>query len=383
MGSQMPEQQTRTGPSATLPSWTYHSPAFLAAERDAIFMKSWQPVGHLSDIPSTGDFMRFSLLGEEALVVRGDDGAVRAFHNVCRHRASRLVKHDQGHCGRLLQCPYHGWSYDLTGRLVFVPGEAGFDGLDKSTVRLVALEVEVYHGLVFVRFGGDGPSVSEVFGAHETTFCHYRIEEMQPLGRESQTELAVNWKVAVDNNNEAYHVPPAHPGLHRLFGNNYRLEVNEHGTSHGGSALTPGMDSPNWSERMYRRLLPEAEHLSADLQRSWHYISTFPSIAIDLYPDQVDFFQVLPLGVDRCQFRSRSYALPDERRTMRAARYLNDRINRLVGREDIDLVLGVQAGLASDSYQRGLLSREEARLQQFHDEIRQRLPDACLDSEPI
>ncbi len=367
---------------ATLPAWTYGSEAFFAAEREAVFMATWQLVCHVADLPQTGDFVRFRLLGEEAVVVRGEDGVVRAFHNVCRHRASRLVIDGAGNCGRTLRCPYHGWTYDLAGQLRLVPGEDGFEGLDKSRIALKALEVEIFLGLVFIRFGGREPAVARLLAPHRTALEHYRIEEMQPRGGESRRELAVNWKVAVDNNIEAYHVPVGHPGLQRLFGPNYTLETNPHGTSRGGGRLTEGTESPAWSERMYRRLLPRPEHLPPERAWGWYCYAMFPSLALDVYPDQIDFFQILPLSVDRTLLRSRAYALPDDRRELRAARYLNDRINRLVGREDIHLVEGVQSGLGSRAYGRGLLSRDEARVFQFHEELRARIPAATSEREP-
>ena len=367
---------------ATLPAWTYHSPAFFEAEKAAIFHVTWQLACHVSDVPAAGDFVRFRLLGQEAVVVRGEDGELRAFHNVCRHRASRLVIAGEGNCGHTLRCPYHGWTYDLKGRLRIVPGEAGFAGLKKDSVALVPLDLEVMLGFVFIRFGGDGPSVNEIFASHRDALALYRTEEMVPLDGESTRELAVNWKVAVDNNIEAYHVPVGHPGLQRLFGANYTLEVNDHGVSRGGGPLTQGEDSPSWSERWYRRLMPRPDHLPPERAWGWYYYASFPSLAFDVYPDQVDFFQILPLSVDRTLLRSRAYALPDARREMRAARYLNGRINRLVGVEDIDLVLGVQSGLGSPAYERGLLSSEEARVFQFHEEIRARIPAAASEREP-
>jgi len=374
MGERKISNATGTAMHATLPAWAYHDPAVFAAERKAIFHATWQLVCHVADLPRTGSYMRFRLLGEEAVVVRGEDGTLRAFHNVCRHRASRLVIDGQGDCGHTLRCPYHGWTYDLAGRLRFVPGEAGFEGLDKSTIGLVPLEVEVFLGFVFLRFGGDGPAVAELLAPQRDLLERYRIPEMEPLGGESCRELAVNWKVAVDNNIEAYHVPVGHPGLQRLFGANYRLEVNPLGTSRGGGPLTEGRDSPSWSERMYRRILPPSDHLPPENAWGWYYVACFPSLAFDIYPDQIDFFQILPLGVDRTLLRSRAYALPDARREMRAARYLNMRINRDVGTEDIHLVEGVQSGLGSAAYGQGLLSREESRVFHFHEEIRARVP---------
>ena len=182
--------------------------------------------------------------------------------------------------------------------------------------------------------------------------------------------MACNWKVAQENNIEGYHIPVGHPGLQRLFGERYSFAVLENGVSRAGGPLPETPDGLSWSERHYLSLLP------AECERAWGYVSLFPNVAFDLYPDQVDFFQIVPLAPDRTLLRSRGYALPDARREMRAARYCNQRINRLVGREDRGLVEGVQRGLASLGYGEGLLHRREARVRQFQQGVRERMSGA-------
>ncbi len=184
----------------------------------------------------------------------------------------------------------------------------------------------------------------------------------------------------MDNNIEAYHVPVGHPGLQRLYGTTYSFEVQPLGVSRGGGPLRDRL-STNWSERHYQKLLPDISHLPQERKRAWLYYSMFPNLAFDIYPDLIDYFQILPLAPGQSLSRSRSYALADDRREMRAARYLNIRINRQVGLEDVELVEGVQAGLGSRSYAIGRLSRKEARVRQFHDLIRQRIPvAACVEA---
>src|SRR5579862_2842076 len=130
----------------TLPAWTYQNAEFLALEKEAIFMRSWQLVGHVSELRKPGDYLRFDVLGESAIVLRDQQGKLRAFHNVCRHRAFRLVEKPSGHCGSLITCRYHGFSYDLCGRLVAVAAGEDFEGLDKSQYGLVPIELDTYLG---------------------------------------------------------------------------------------------------------------------------------------------------------------------------------------------------------------------------------------------
>ncbi|MBI2255538.1 MAG: hypothetical protein HYU58_13025 [Proteobacteria bacterium] len=127
-------------------------------------------------------------------------------------------------------------------------------------------------------------------------------------------------------------------------------------------------------------MLPDIAHPPSDRKRSWLYYNMFPSLAFDTYPDMIDCFQILPSAPGKSISRSRSFALPDARPEMRAARYLNMRINQQVSFEDVKLIEGVQAGLGSSSFQVGLLSRKEARVRQFQNMIRQRIPvAACID----
>ena len=130
-------------------------------------------VCHLSDIPRSGDFHTFEFLGESLVVMRTEDGGVRAFHNVCRHRAARLLDGTKGHCGKLITCPYHAWTYSLDGRLVAVPQKDSFKGLDTARHGLAMLEHEVFLGFVFVRFEPGLPSVRDMAAPY--------LHEMKPL----------------------------------------------------------------------------------------------------------------------------------------------------------------------------------------------------------
>lgn len=351
----------------TLSAAAYSDPAIFAAERRDIFLRTWQLVGHASDLPNPGDYLVFDLLDQSAILLRGEDGTIRAFHNACRHRAFRLLE-GEGCSPARVRCKYHGFSYALDGHLAGVPGERDFVGLDKAAMGLRTVELESWQDFLFIRFQPDaGPSVARQLDPLADHLARYRFAELKPFGREARDTVACNWKVAQENNIEGYHIPVGHPGLQRLFGERYRFAVLEHGVSRAGGPLPDSLEGLSWSERHYLSLLP------AECEREWGYLSLFPNVAFDLYPDQVDFFQIVPLAPDRTLLRSRGYALPDARREMRAARYCNLRINRLVSREDRGLVEGVQRGLASLGYGEGLLNRREARVRQLQEGIRARL----------
>ena len=141
--------------------------------------------------------------------------------------------------------------------------------------------------------------------------------------------------------------------------------------------------SDNPSERAYQHFLPEAEHLPASHRRKWLYYKLFPNVAFDIYPDQVDFMQFLPVSATETVIREVSYALPDARREMKAARYLNWRINRRVSDEDTALITRVQEGMASPSYVAGPLGTSEVCLRSFAQKLRRLIPEARLERAPL
>jgi phenylpropionate dioxygenase-like ring-hydroxylating dioxygenase large terminal subunit len=292
-----------------------------------------------------------------------------------------VVRGDTGNCGHAVRCFYHGWTYGLDGRLKAVPGEASFPGLDKGRFGLMPLEFEVWQGFVFVRFAGSGPSVAERFRPYERELAAYRIAEMEPLGRTWQCEMAVDWKNVMDNYLEGYHVPVGHPGLFRLFGNSYEVEVRE-GNVNRAVGVLRDKESANWSERAYQRLRPAPAHLDAELAGSWRYYALLPNNAFDVYPEFVDFFHIVPVAPGRARLRVRVFGLPGADRALRAARRLIQRINGKVQREDEGLVESVQAGLATSAYSTGYLSEKEACLRQLHDMVRAAIPVARQPEAP-
>ena len=368
----------------SLPAWTYRDPEFFELEQDRVFAPSWQIVCHESDLPDAGDWHTLEYLGESVLVIRGKDRALRAFANVCRHRGSRLVDGASG-CARKLVCPYHAWTYGLDGTLTGVPDAASYPGLDKGRHGLAPIDLEAWRGFVFVRLAEGGPSVSEMMAPYEAMIAPYRFEELRALGRVTLRPRAVNWKNIGDNYSDGLHIPVAHPGLTRLFGKSYGVEAEEHVDRMWGDM----QDRPSamWSERAYQRLLPAVPHLPADRQRSWLYFKLWPNVAFDIYPDQVDFMQWLPVSPTESLIREISYALPDApdypwRREMRAARYLNWRINRQVNAEDTALIARVQQGMASRSFTAGPLSDKEVCLRQFCRRMRELIPEARQERKP-
>jgi phenylpropionate dioxygenase-like ring-hydroxylating dioxygenase large terminal subunit len=366
----------------TLPAWAYHSEEFHALERERLFEPSWQVVCHVSELPTAGDFVSFEFFGRRGFVVRDEAGTLRAFHNVCAHRAHAVVSGERGRCGKFLTCMYHGWTYHLDGRNRSVSAPDTFPKFDRSKYGLKPIELEVFMGMVFVRFRAEGPSVAERMAPHAAELAHYRIADMVPLDDLWTHELEIDWKNVVENYVEDYHFPIGHPGLSALMEAKYDREIFPGGTMRLSHRMR---EKPlkSWSAERYAKFLPVIEHLPEDMRRRWTYFGLFPNVFFDIYPEWLDYFVVIPLAAGRTLIRARSFGFPDDRREMKAARFLCARLNARVQKEDEVLTRSVQRGLESGAYTQGILSDKEIVLAGFQDWVRERMPVARLVQRPV
>ena len=358
-----------------LPAWAYDHPEMARLELERILEPSWQIVCHVSAIPRAGDYTTFELGPNGVVALRDAQGGIRAFHNVCRHRGARLLD-GSGHCPGTITCPYHGWSYRLGGELMGMPERSSFPGLERSAWGLKPVRTQVAFGFVFVCLAGNPPPIEQAWGELARELEPYRIEQMQPLGEPYLEHWDCDWKIAMDNYLESYHVPIGHPGLFRMFTPDYLEQVLlPAGVARGTSRLR-ARPSIRFSERLYQaHVAATVTDLPQERRGCWTFYSMLPNLGIDVFPDQMDFFQVLPRGAGKCTIRGACFAHPDSRREMRLLRYLNGRINRQVQREDESLCTRVQRGLASRSYEPGPLSQLESCMLQFHELLRARIPE--------
>jgi phenylpropionate dioxygenase-like ring-hydroxylating dioxygenase large terminal subunit/AcrR family transcriptional regulator len=353
----------------TLPAWAYHSDEFHELERERLFLTSWQIVGHQSEVPETGDYMTFEFFGRRGFVVRGKDGELRAFHNVCAHRAHAVVSGDRGRCATHLTCMYHGWTYHLDGRNRSVSASDTFPKFDRTRYGLKPIELENFMGFLFVRFRGGEPTVAERMAPHVAELSHYRLEQMVPLDETWTKDVPIDWKNVIENYVEDYHFPIGHPGLSALMESQYDRESFPGGTMRLSHHMR---EKPlkSWSAEGYAKFLPVMEHLPESMRRRWTYFGLYPNVFFDIYPEWMDFFHVQPLGAGRTLIRSRSFGFKDDRREMKAARYLCARQTGRVQAEDEILTESGPRGLASGAYSQGILSSKEVVLAGFQDWIR-------------
>jgi len=364
-----------------LPAWVYSHPEMTRLETERILLPSWQIVTHVSALKKSGDFATLDIGPESVFVIRDREGKIRGFHNVCRHRGARLVD-GQGTCPTSVTCPYHGWSYRHDGSLMGMPVRESFPDLDRAQNGLRPVKVDVAFGFVFVAVTGDPPPVREMWGELGDELAPYRFEDMEALSPITFEHWNVDWKIVMDNYLESYHVPIGHPGLNRMFTPDYEDQAGVPGIARGAGWFRE-QPSSRWSERVYQKIVGDVtQHLPEPNRRCWRFYSMLPNLGIDVMPDQMDFFQILPNGPGKSIIRGAVYGLPDSRREMRIARFLSDRINRQTNREDTWLCERVQRGLLSSSYAPGRLSTLERWMLEFHELLRARIPEVRLAAPP-
>lgn len=355
-----------------LSAWTYTSNELHELEMSELFRREWMLAGHVSDAPRPGDYLTLEVGPERVLVVRDDKETLRAFHNVCRHRGSRVVPKSQGHCGHVLRCPFHGWTYSLDGRLKSVPRRQTFENLELSEQGLVPLELEVWQGLIFIRFEPGGEPVAKQLHAIEERVANYRLADMVSLGEPSVSEVRYNWKFFHDVDNEGYHVPSAHPALQELYGRSYRDDFI--GNIPVSTGTVDDQPASAWSVARYKSLLPDMAHLPKEARRLWLYFGIFPNAIIYFYPEKAGYYMSLPCGPDQTRVVSREYGLPNASRQVRAAQYLSGRIDTLTSREDDALVRWLQEAAGTSVFPLDNLADIEAGVLQFHQRLKEKIP---------
>lgn len=335
--------------AATLPSRWYIDPAFLAAEQQKVFAATWQVAGHRSRCGLPGQYFPCEVAGEPLVIARGEDRVLRAFSNVCRHRAA-IVCPAAGQ-GGILKCPYHGWTYKLDGSLHGAPEFEGVQDWDRSGVRLPEARVDEWGPFIFVNVDGAAPPLSEVLGTipSEVAGLGCPVDRLEFSCRRDY-EIQCNWKVYIDNYLEGYHLPAAHPGLFReLDYAAYRVDTHRWYSSQYAPIRPPRAGE----RRQYAEELADNRAL---------YFWIFPNFMLNVYPDNLSSNIILPLGHERTLtiFEWFTYGSGEVRPETVA---FSDEIQQ----EDIAICESVQRGLRSRTYVSGRFSvKRENGVHHFH-----------------
>jgi choline monooxygenase len=357
--------------STTLPARAYTSSEVYESEMREVFLKSWNFACHVSDVAEPGKFWTTSIAGEPVVVLRDADGGLRALSNVCRHRAARILD-GEGSCPKVLRCPYHGWTYRQDGQLAAVPEARGFDNLDRESVRLPAFRVGELSGMVFVCMSEETEPLDTYFGDLAEKLAPLRLAELG-AGPRLGNGYDHNWKVITDNYLEGYHIPVGHPGLLRLL--DYKRYIAAPAKNHTWID-GPFRDKPsrNYQERLYQRLLRPMPGFPEDLEGAWTYVHLWPATFIDIYPDQIDTWQLFPDGLRRTRTEARVYHTGNGSVRDWLVRKVNWRVNAKVMDEDVELCDMVQRGLESRTYERGVLNSNERAVLNLHNLLREAVP---------
>ena len=199
------------GPAFTIPAGWYHDPEIWALERARVFGREWLLIGHQGQVENPGDYVAAEIAGWRIFAIRGRDGTLKGFHNVCSHRAAPLLDAGAGHC-EVLRCRYHRWVYDSDGRLKATPDFGAQPGFDRADHGLKPIRVAAWRGLVFANLDPAAGSLEDGLGALAEMVAPYPIETYRSV-RQVSFDIACNWKTYTDNFVEGYHIPGIHPGL--------------------------------------------------------------------------------------------------------------------------------------------------------------------------
>jgi choline monooxygenase len=354
----------------------YLDPELLELEQERIFERTWQLIGHVSALPHAGSYTTGFAGSQPVLVVRDEANGLRAYRNVCRHRGSCLLS-GSGQCKGAIRCRYHGWTYKFDGTLIGAPEALQFgERLDKSALGLMPARVEELCGLVFVNLDPGATPLADLVGDLPARLERYRIPMLESFGPSSGSQPA-NWKVVAENYLEGYHIPIAHPGLMRMLDyKRYISEIHDHYVWF--DAPLRDKLSSNHLERLYAKLVTPMPGLSEEDRRVWRYVFIYPNTTIDLYPDQVNTWQMTPDGIARTRDVFAGYRARGSGPRTRAVERLNNWLNAVVLKEDVDLVENVQLGLRTRGYRCGPLSRRESAVAWFADRIRADLREAAI-----
>ena len=300
------------GQALTLPSAVYTQPEILALEQTGLFARTWLCVGRDEDLPATGDFFTRDMGQDSVVVIRGVDGLLRCFFNVCRHRGSRLIDDAAGHGLSRILCPYHAWSYRLDGGLEKIPRAEG--GASRAELGLISVQLGVRDGFIFLNLDRQAPPLAQQF-ADLPDLSRFRLSELR-CGWRQTYEVQANWKLLCENYSECYHCPGAHPQLARLSDLISRnTQPMAAGTSFNGGpmALRDGIETMSLSGR---RSVPVIPGLPPDDHRFVYYYVIYPNLLLSPHPDYVLTHTAWPLAPDRtrvvCEmlFTEEALALP-------------------------------------------------------------------------
>ena len=338
--------------ASTPPSAWYTDHGVFNLERQGVFPRCWQFAGRTEQLRHPGEYVTLEIAGEPIAIVRGDDDVLRGFYNVCRHHAAAVLTRFEGR-EQNLRCPYHGWTYDLQGKLVLTPEFACVSDFNRDENGLLPVQTAVCEGWIFAKLDTPGPTLEQALSSDLIErFEHLNLEQLHFFERRTYT-LNCNWKVFVDNYLDGgYHVPRVHVGLNSVLDySSYTIETGERFCLQSSPIATDRGD-------------PKTAAVRAGKQARYYWI--YPNFMINIYDGIMDTNLVVPRSVNKTDVVF-DYYFADVSEPAREKNLASIAVSEQIQGEDRTICESVQRGLTSRLYNRGRLSvRREAGEHLFH-----------------
>jgi Rieske 2Fe-2S family protein len=356
-----------------LPARYYTDAAWFAAEMDRLFGGMWIHAGRVDQLSTRGAFIRRDVGGASVLIVADGHGGIRAFHNTCRHRGTRLCTLPQGHFSGSIQCPYHAWTYDLDGRLIGAPLMDEVEGFRRDDYPLNAVGCETWDGHVFLNLASTPPPLREQLHDLPERFAAWRMHELRMV-RRVEYDVRANWKLIVQNYNECLHCPIIHPLLNQMHHYLGAANVPSTDTYCGGAmGFKAGVETLSTDGRRRRAVLPG---LGPDQRGIVNYFAIYPNLLLTLHPDYMLTVTLWPQSPDHTRLVSEWHFHPDE--IARPGFVCDDAVDfwDVTNREDWAISERSQQGIASRGYTPGPYSARETQLWEFDQFVVSRVSSA-------
>lgn len=343
MKSSIQKVSEKLSEAHTLPSWLYTKPEVLEIEKREIFSKTWQYAGHISQFQKSGDFITTEVADRPIIITKGKDGEIRAFYNVCSHRASKLVEGEGNKS--ILVCPYHAWSYHLDGSLNKAPNMNGVENFDPQDFCLKKVKLEVFESFIFVNLDPNAPSMSTQFPGLFDHVKKYNLENLNRI-RVKETICRSNWKIGIDNYLECDHCSIVHKALvSKVDMNQYEYVMND----------------------FYSYQATPLKGLNSDfaLGQGGRYYWLYPNtwFSFDPGPPNLSIHQSIPIDHKTTKYVYTTFFMTEEI-TKEEEELMA--IDYLVRKEDLDICETVQKGIETGAYSQGRFSLTENLVHHFH-----------------
>lgn len=343
-----------------LPNLVYTDPAFFRDEQDRVFADGWTCAGVSADLPNPGDVKPVHVGGRPIVLVRARDGGVRAYHNVCPHRGALLVA-EAASGSPVIRCPYHSWAYDLDGALVKTPEVGGpgvhqCDAITKDNVSLAPVRVREWLGFVFVDVIGRAPDFDEEVAPLMRRWADYDFSTLGHGGY-AYLDVKANWKLAVENYAESYHLPWVHPDLNTYSPLAQHYSINIEDRFAGPATRQYVIDGPEHLR------LPKFPNLPKELETVGEYPWMFPNLLLGVQPDHLFAIVLEPLSESSTREHIHVFFIGDAAQDEDHEAARADTLKRWIGvfEEDVWAVERMQAGRASPGFDGG-------RMTEYHDQ---------------